>query len=80
MKALNMKALPIVWFLLMSGTISFAEDAVLKMSTTTSTESSGLLDVLLPAFEKSTGIRVEDIECGRQSSYAVTLLSIRLRS
>jgi len=29
--------------------ISPAEDKVLKMSTTTSTESSGLLDVLLPA-------------------------------
>jgi len=64
MKALNRKALPIVWFFLMSGTMAFTEDAVLKMSTTTSTESSGLLDVLLPAFEKSTGIRVEVIAKG----------------
>jgi tungstate transport system substrate-binding protein len=32
---------------------------ILKMSTTTSTENSGLLDVLLPLFEKETGIRVK---------------------
>ncbi len=30
----------------------------LKMSTTTSTENSGLLDVLLPEFTKKTGIRI----------------------
>ncbi len=35
-----------------------AED-ILKMSTTTSTENSGLLNVLLPEFEKETGIRVK---------------------
>jgi len=36
-----------------------AAEKVLKMSTTTSTQSSGLLDILLPAFEKDTGIRVK---------------------
>ena len=36
-----------------------AEDKVLKMSTTTSTENSGLLDVLLPELEKDTGIKVK---------------------
>jgi tungstate transport system substrate-binding protein len=36
-----------------------AADKVLKMSTTTSTQSSGLLDILLPAFQKDTGIRVK---------------------
>lgn len=41
-----------------------AEDKVLKMSTTTSTESSGLLDVLLPAFEKDEGIKVKVIAKG----------------
>lgn len=35
-----------------------AED-VIKMSTTTSTENSGLLDVLLPEFTKDTGISVK---------------------
>jgi len=36
-----------------------AGDSVLKMSTTTSTQASGLLDILLPEFEKDTGIRVK---------------------
>lgn len=36
-----------------------AQDKILKMSTTTSTESSGLLDVLLPEFKKDTGIEVK---------------------
>ena len=35
------------------------ESIIIKMSTTTSTENSGLLDVLLPAFTKDTGIRVK---------------------
>ena len=34
-------------------------EKILKMSTTTSTENSGLLDVLLPLFEKETGIKVK---------------------
>ena len=53
------------WFLavffvlsLIPGGVSGA-DKVLKMSTTTSTENSGLLDVLLPEFTKGTGIRVK---------------------
>lgn len=36
----------------------------IKMATTTSTENSGLLDVLLPAFEKRYGIRVYAIAVG----------------
>lgn len=39
-------------------------DKVLKMSTTTSTQASGLLDVLLPVFEKDTGIKVKVIAKG----------------
>jgi len=35
-----------------------AEDKIITMSTTTSTEASGLLDYLLPEFEKDTGITV----------------------
>ncbi len=34
-------------------------DRVLSISTTTSTQASGLLDILLPVFEKDTGIRVK---------------------
>jgi len=37
----------------------YAADKVIKMSTTTSTENSGLLDVLLPELEKDTGIQVK---------------------
>ncbi len=41
-----------------------AADKVLKMSTTTSTVASGLLDVLLPELEKDTGIQVKVIAKG----------------
>ena len=41
-----------------------AEDKVLTMSTTTSTQASGLLDVLLPAFKDDSGIRVKVIAKG----------------
>lgn len=35
------------------------EDKIIKMATTTSTQASGLLDILLPELEKDTGIRVK---------------------
>ena len=41
-----------------------AQEKSIKMSTTTSTRDSGLLDVLLPAFEKDTGIAVHVIAKG----------------
>ena len=43
---------------------ALAEDKILKMSTTTSTQASGLLDVLLPELEKDTGIEVKVIAKG----------------
>jgi tungstate transport system substrate-binding protein len=43
---------------------SHAADKILKMSTTTSTQDSGLLDVLLPVFEIDTGIQVKVIAKG----------------
>ena len=36
-----------------------ADSKIIKMSTTTSTQNSGLLDVLLPELEKDTGIQVK---------------------
>jgi len=45
--------------LLMIPAAATAQDKTLKMSTTTSTEASGLLDVLLPALEKDTGIQIK---------------------
>ncbi|NNK95139.1 MAG: solute-binding protein, partial [Desulfobacterales bacterium] len=41
-----------------------SSDKVLSMSTTTSTEASGLLDILLPAFKAETGIDVKVIAKG----------------
>ena len=41
-----------------------AEEKIIKMSTTTSTQASGLLDVVLPALEKDTGIQVKVIAKG----------------
>ncbi len=44
--------------------LASAEEKIIKMSTTTSTQASGLLDVLLPALEKDTGIQVKVIAKG----------------
>jgi len=46
------------------GTNSLADEKVLSMSTTTSTQASGLLDILLPAFKEDTGIDVKVIAKG----------------
>lgn len=48
---------------LMLGTVG-AEEKTLTISTTTSTQASGLLDVLLPAFKNDTGIDVKVIAKG----------------
>ena len=50
--------LSVTAILLIYGT-ALGEDKIIKMATTTSTQASGLLDVLLPEFEKDTGIRVK---------------------
>ena len=41
-----------------------AGETIIKMSTTTSTQASGLLDVLLPELEKDSGIKVKVIAKG----------------
>jgi len=41
-----------------------AQPRLLKMATTTSTENSGLLDYLLPEFEKKAGVKVQVIAVG----------------
>ncbi len=45
-------------------TMAFGGEKILKMSTTTSTQASGLLDKLLPVLEKDTGIKVKVIAKG----------------
>lgn len=54
----------LVCFFAMMSSNAFCADKVLKMSTTTSTQSSGLLDILLPAYEKATGVKVKVIAKG----------------
>jgi len=50
--------LPMIAILLIYG-VALGEDKIIKMATTTSTQASGLLDILLPELEKDTGIRVK---------------------
>lgn len=45
--------------LLIVSVAATAQDKTLKMSTTTSTQASGLLEVLLPELEKDTGIKIK---------------------
>jgi len=59
-----MKKFAVLFLLLAVPGLVFAQDKVLKMSTTTSTQSSGLLDVLLPEFKKDTGIEVKVVAKG----------------
>jgi tungstate transport system substrate-binding protein len=59
-----MKKFVVLFLLLAVPGLVFAQDKVLKMSTTTSTQSSGLLDVLLPEFKKDTGIEVKVVAKG----------------
>jgi len=53
-----------VFMICMVPGITIGAEKLLTMSTTTSTENSGLLDVLLPQLEKDTGIRVKVIAKG----------------
>ena len=55
--------LVVISFAMLAGTAA-ADAKLLTMSTTTSTQASGLLDVLLPAFKTDTGIRVKVIAKG----------------
>jgi tungstate transport system substrate-binding protein len=57
-RVLNWLLVTIVVLVLVPG-FSVGAEKVIKMSTTTSTENSGLLDVLLPEFTKETGIQVK---------------------
>ena len=62
------KILKIVWGISVVGLMVFASNSsasdVLRMSTTTSTENSGLLAVLNPAFEAQHNIKLEVIAVG----------------
>ena len=64
MKRFTVSLLMLVVLCGYAGTTRGEAEKVMKMSTTTSTQASGLLDVLLPAFEKDTGIKVKVIAKG----------------
>ncbi len=55
-------AVAMAWFVLCA--VAFAQDRYITLASTTSTEHSGLLDYLLPAFQQETGIRVHVVAVG----------------
>ena len=57
--------------LLLGTSVSQAQEKTIIMATTTSTQDSGLLDVLLPAFEKKTGYFVKTISVGSGQTLAM---------
>jgi tungstate transport system substrate-binding protein len=63
---------PIVALLLAAPALATPpEQPALLLATTTSTQDSGLLDVLLPAFEKATGYQVKTISVGSGQAMAL---------
>jgi tungstate transport system substrate-binding protein len=60
---LSLKTVLAVFVLIVTCSLGFAQER-LRMSTTTSTENSGLLNVLLPPFEKQCNCRVDVISVG----------------
>ena len=64
MKKYYVWVLSAILFVCIGSTLVFGEDKIIKMSTTTSTQSSGLLDILLPELEKETEIKVKVIAKG----------------
>lgn len=68
MKRTGLFVFVLIFLMLMVAGPSMSEEKILKMSTTTSTENSGLLDVLLPEFTKDTGIEVKVFAKGTGAS------------
>ena len=64
MKRLGVKIILVGLTVCFFSTNGLAGEKIIKMSTTTSTQASGLLDVLLPELEKDTGIQVKVIAKG----------------
>jgi tungstate transport system substrate-binding protein len=60
-----------VGLLVAPATPAGAQSSVVILSTTTSTQDSGLLDVLVPLFEKQTGLSVKTISVGTGQALAL---------
>ena len=63
-KSQFLNAFLIISFLLISQLTLAEEQKLVRLATTTSTENSGLLNYLLPKFEKDTGFKVHTIAVG----------------
>lgn len=61
----------IVILLVATGLVSCKKGQTLKLATTTSTDNTGLLDYLKPAFEKDTGITLEWVAVGTGRALAL---------
>jgi tungstate transport system substrate-binding protein len=68
MKKRGLCLLVLIFLFLVFAGSGMGSEKILKMSTTTSTENSGLLDVLLPEFTKDTGIKVKVFAKGTGAS------------
>jgi len=64
MSRIFMKLCYVLLLMMLTASVAMSGDKIVKMSTTTSTQASGLLDVLLPELEKDTGIKVKVIAKG----------------
>ena len=64
MKQMSMRIILMILAFCFFSTNGLAGEKIIKMSTTTSTQASGLLDVLLPELRKDTGIQVKVIAKG----------------
>jgi tungstate transport system substrate-binding protein len=58
-------------FILIGSSTALAQTKTIILSTTTSTQDSGLLDVLIPIFEKNTGYFVKTIAVGSGQAMAM---------
>jgi tungstate transport system substrate-binding protein len=71
------EAVPMIrWLIALSALLALggpalAQSRVVIVSTTTSTQDSGLLDVLVPMFEKQTGLTVKTISVGTGQALAL---------
>lgn len=63
--------LVLVFALIAGGGPSLAESRVVILSTTTSTQDSGLLEVLIPIFERRTGYSVKTVAVGTGQALAL---------
>ena len=68
---LHMRTLLIVIALVGMVVPSWAQSGTVILSTTTSTQDSGLLDLLVPMFEKKTGMTVKTISVGTGQALAL---------